>query len=91
MNKRELDLLERAFAAEIDAAVSNGLGILQTKSKLAEQMVRDGLLERRRVTLGGRVPVAVEGYGLTLLGNLTYCMTCDDIEPDADAALKNAT
>ncbi len=83
MNKRELDLLEMAFAAEIDHAVSKrGLGMLITKSKLAESLADRGYLKREEITIGGRFPAVVKGYGQTILGNLTYCMSdrCTDID-----------
>lgn len=73
MNKREFYLLERAYAVEIDGAINGGVGLLQTKSRLAEKLERLGYLVKDKVTLGGRFPVTVEGYRLTILGNATYC------------------
>ena len=74
MNKRELALLERAYAAEIDAAVrGHGLDMIQTRSKLADKLVADGLLEPR--TVQSRY-VTVTGYGLTHAGRFAYCQTC---------------
>ena len=75
MNKRELDLLERAFSAEIDAAVHGGLGIIQTRSKLAERLFNQGYLRKVSRNLGGRFPTTVEGYALTLAGNAAYCFS----------------
>ncbi len=80
MNKRELDLLEKAFEASINAAFG-GVGLIQPRgTKLADKLVTDGYLERAEVKLGGRFPVTIRGYGLTLLGNLVYCTSCD-VEP----------
>ncbi|MCR4304950.1 MAG: hypothetical protein NUV63_12140 [Gallionella sp.] len=83
MNKRELDLLEKVFAAQIDSAVSGeGLWIFQTKSKLAGELEKSGYLKKETIVLGGRFPITVTGYSLTLLGNFTYCMSdrcADDI------------
>ena len=73
MTKKELDLLEKAFLAEIDGALTNGINILQTKSKIAEKLVNDGLLNKVKKTLKGCPHVTIEGYVLTDLGNLTYC------------------
>jgi hypothetical protein len=74
MTKAELKMLERAFACEIEGR------LLQTKSKLAQQLVCDGYL----VSVEERIPfpplgtMTVAGFRLTLLGNLTYCMSCGD-------------
>jgi len=73
MNKRELDLLEKVFAAEIDGAMKGYLGIHQTKSKLAEKLWKEGYLIKRTTKLKGWPPVTIEGYRLSLLGNATYC------------------
>lgn len=75
MNKRTLDFLEKVYAAEIDGAISKGLGLFQTNSKLAKKLEAEGYLVKERVTLGGRFPVYCDGYRLTLLGNFTYCMS----------------
>lgn len=80
MNKRELTLLERAFSQEIDAALNNGIGVFQTKSKLAQILVEQGLLKKVKEVLGGRFPVTIEGYALTPQGHLTYCMSCEDVD-----------
>jgi hypothetical protein len=80
MDTKDLDLLEKAFAAEIDAAVNKSpLYMMQTKAtKRADALVADGLLRKLSGTLGGRY--TVEGYALTELGRLTYCMRerCSD-------------
>jgi hypothetical protein len=75
MNKRELDLLENVYAKEIDGAINKHPGIFQTKSKLAAKLCEEGYLEKTKHILGGRWPVTIEGYRLTLLGNFTYCMS----------------
>lgn len=79
MNKRELTILERAFSREIEAALTRTLPLLQTKSKLAEKMVADGLLERVEI-IHGRPPFQVKfsGYVLTHAGRYEYCATCRD-------------
>jgi hypothetical protein len=84
MNTKDLDLLEKAFAAEIDAAVNKSpLYMMQTKAtKRADALVADGMLRKVSETLAGRYTVA--GYALTELGRLTYCMSerCDG-EPES--------
>jgi hypothetical protein len=83
MNKRELALLEKAFAGEIDAALSrHGIDLIQTKSKLAAKLVEDGLLARGEMTLSGWPPLTIKGYRLTEAGRMAYCMTCGDDDPE---------
>jgi hypothetical protein len=77
MRKRELDLLGKAFNAEIDSAINKGIGLFQTKSKLAEKLENDGLLKKETIILDGKFPVKIEGYSLTHAGRMTYCMSCD--------------
>lgn len=81
MNKRYLAMLERAFVAEIEAATVGGLGLIQTRSKLAAELAKAGYLVACERTLGGRFPVVVKGYELTDLGRLTYCQAAHDREP----------
>lgn len=80
MDSKDLDLLEKAFAAEIEAALNkNALYMMQTKAtERADALVADGMLRHVSETLGGRYTVA--GYALTELGRLTYCMSerCND-------------
>lgn len=76
MNKASLALLERAFTAEIDAALNGGIELIQTKSKLAATLVDEGYLIKETRKLRGRFSVTVEGYRLTEFGRFTYCMNC---------------
>jgi len=79
MNKRKLKLLEDAFAAEIESAIGDRqIWFIQTKSKLAVELVEDGFLQVMGAVLPGRFPVTVEGFGLTELGRITYCASCED-------------
>lgn len=83
--KKELDLLEKAFVAEIEYALERKekfcLPFMQTKSRLAERMVEAGLLQREEMTVGG---IHFKGYGQTFLGNMTYCMSCSDVDVEAE-------
>ncbi len=78
MNKRSLALLEKAFSAEIEAALTKGFEFIQTKSKLAEQLVEQGYLFKTRRVVGHHFAVVVEGYALTELGRMTYCFSCNE-------------
>lgn len=73
MNSKELDILEKAFSAQIDTAFNKGFGIIQTKSKVAKQLSDDGFLQDVQIKLGGNIPVTIKGYALTIKGNLAYC------------------
>lgn len=73
MNKRELALLERAYKAEVKAALSNHvIHLIQTRSALAEKMVEEGYLTKCKMVVSG---VTIEGYELSHLGRTSYCMT----------------
>ena len=78
MNKKEIALLERAYTAEVEAALSKSrVHVMQTKAKtLADKLVSDGLLMAASVHTPGPWPCTVEGYELTEAGRLAYCMTC---------------
>lgn len=81
MNKKELALLEKAFCAEIDAAMNQGIHLLQTKAKLAEKLVNEGYFEKRVLQRNvGGLTMTVTGYELTHLGRLTYCASCPEID-----------
>lgn len=84
-NKKELALLEKAFAAEIEYAIHRRerfcIPVIQTKSKLAGKLVEDGLLEKMEIKLPGPLGImTVEGYALTEVGRFVYCVSCDDVE-----------
>lgn len=76
MNKQELAMLERAYVAEIDGAMSKHLGILQTKSKVAKKLVEDGLLQKVEHSFVDGI--VIKGYLLTHAGRIAYCSTCDE-------------
>lgn len=77
MNKRQLDMLERAFCAEIASALSGSFGIIQTRSKVAQELVGMGMFKKTKRTLGegGPFPVVIEGFELTDAGRLAYCIS----------------
>jgi hypothetical protein len=82
MRKADLQLLERAFHAEIEAAISkSGFYMMQTKArKRADALVEAGLLRKVSERMHGPWPCTVDGYALTELGRLTYCTNCADTE-----------
>ena len=77
MSQKELALLEKAFAAEIDAAINKTPRVMQTRSKLAAKLVADGLLREASEVFGhGPFAVRLAWYELTELGRLAYCTSC---------------
>ena len=88
MNKQSLDMLERAFAAEIDGALNKHLGLLQTRSKAAKKLEEDGMLVAVCETLYNTIPVVVCGYRLTERGRMEYCMSdrCSEPEEETEVA-----
>lgn len=74
MTKAELAILEKAYEAEIDGALSShGIHLFQTKSKVAAKLAAEGYLTFTYTMFQG---VKISGYELTHLGRLTYCATC---------------
>lgn len=76
MDKKDMALLEKAYAAEVNAVLGKStLCMMQTAaSKRADALVAEGLLSKVSKTFSGRY--TVEGYVLTNAGRLAYCMTC---------------
>jgi hypothetical protein len=78
MSKAMLKMLERAYEAEIESALTKVSDLIQPKNKkLADELVADGYLEEGQYTIPGRFPVTIKGYRLTHLGRITYCSTCE--------------
>lgn len=75
MRKAALAFLERVFAAEVEAAVTDQpiMRLVQAKNAVARQLAADGYLVEDEITLGGRIPIVVRGYVLTEKGRMTYC------------------
>lgn len=81
MDSKRLKLLERAYEAEISAALFGcGLHMMQTKAALAEAMVKEGYLAKCKATVSG---ATLGGYELTHVGRMAYCMTCEGELPNA--------
>lgn len=89
MTRAELKMLEKLFAAEVEAGVSGQplRGIVQSKSKLLPKLEAEGFVQkvRRELPPDRFGAIVVEGWELTLAGNMAYCMSCDDSSSgDAD-------
>ena len=69
MTKKELDLLEKIFQAQLEGR------LYQTKSKLAKQMEEDGFIMEDSKAFGVACfgKIIVRGYTLTIKGNYAYC------------------
>ncbi len=74
--KAELAALEKVFAREIEGHLP-----LQSKAKIFARLAEQGLVEpmvrEHRDRLG---VMRIEGWQLSELGRMTYCMSCDDDE-----------
>lgn len=69
MTKAELDFLENVFAANLEGR------LIQSKSMLAKRLETGGyiVLERKNVGKDRFGDIMVEGYSLTIKGNMAYC------------------
>jgi len=77
MKKTELAMLEKAYSAETDAALERSVcHLMQTKSKVADKLVEEGLLRRAEIKISGPLACTIQGYELTDAGRLTYCLSC---------------
>ena len=74
LNKRDFELLGRVFEAEITNHLPAQIG----KSKAVTSLNERGYIEPMTITLPGRFPVTVTGWGLTHAGRFTYCLNCTD-------------
>lgn len=74
--KAQLEALEKVFAAEIEGRV------YQSRAKIFTQLAAEGMVEEETLTLPGRFPVRVPGWGLTHRGRILYCAACADLPAD---------
>lgn len=71
MNKKQLDILARAWETEIAHALKETpYPIVQSKSKVVQQLADEGYLEYVEFTDRG---ITFKGYHITHLGIMTYC------------------
>ena len=73
MTKAKLALLEKAFDAEIRSALEGGPYVMQSKSKLAQELCDEGYLCEAEEAFSR---VLVKGYALTHLGRFTFSESC---------------
>lgn len=74
MDKKERNLLEKAYEAEVNAALNKNIPhLMQTKSKTAKKLVDDLLLAEKEIVFNG---VTIKGYELTNAGRIMYCINC---------------
>ena len=79
MNRRELDLLEKIYGYEIEAALSRRVSeICGSRSKTASKLESDGYIKEVTRAIGEPV-FFLTGYVLTHAGRLAYIMSdrCD--------------
>jgi len=83
MTKADLGILERVYAAEVESAVSRNpmARLVQIKGKRAAALAEAGYLRRETMDLRpDRLgTVTVEGYVLTEVGRLAYCMGAESL------------
>ena len=74
MTKKEMDLLEKVFGAEIENRLH------QCTNKIAAKLKEDGLIEMCELTLGrdNFGAIKVKGYALTDLGRAIFCDQCTE-------------
>jgi hypothetical protein len=78
MNKSELKLLEKAFAAQLPP---RKIPVIQPwPSKALDSLVALGYLQISENSFGDRFHFVIKGYELTLLGHMAYCHSCKDFE-----------
>ena len=84
MNKRDLNLLEAVYGNEINQAIAGRNFPFQSKSKHYKRLEEEGYVRNTTTIIprdkGCPFPITVSGWELTLLGNFTYCMSCDEPE-----------
>ena len=79
MTKAEMQMLEKVWLAEVENRLP-----FQTKSKVAQKLVDDGMLQPDVTTISG---IKIEGFALTHAGRFTYCNSCEDPEMEQSSPL----
>jgi hypothetical protein len=88
MTKKELQILEKCFTSEINHAIEKTpfpaqFGRKKPSSSLLK-LEAEGYIRRVTETLGGRFPVRIDGWALTELGRVEYCMSGDKEDANLD-------
>lgn len=76
LTKAEYLALEKCFSAEISAAINDHPLPFQSKAKVMAELERRGFVIKVSEILGGRFPMAINGWTLTERGRLVYCLHC---------------
>ncbi len=76
MNKKTFDALGRLFEAQIRGQ------LLQSKAKIFSQLEALDYCSKEEIVIGGKFPVKVTGYAITMFGHMDYCLECADRYPD---------
>lgn len=84
--KAELSVLEKAFSREIAYTLSEqDTPLVQLgNNKAVRSCVEKGWLQEADHTLGGRFPLKIKGYVLTLSGNMAYCVNVPSDPSDSE-------
>lgn len=71
MNKKEMDMLEKVFASEIEGK------LFQTKSKVAKKLEDEGYitLEEKEICRDRFGTMIMKGSRTTIKGHIEYCMS----------------
>lgn len=90
MKKSELRMLGHIFGAEVYAAVNHQpwMRVYQSRSKMIKKLKEMGMVQEARARVGGVLGVTIEGWELTRLGHITYCMSCEDSHDAAGESSK---
>lgn len=81
MTKRWYDALEKVYTQEIEGALRGWGRAYQSKARVYRELEEAGLVEETTELLrfkNGLPPMEIKGWELTLLGNFSYCMECDE-------------
>lgn len=75
VNKRDLQMLERIFTAEIEGRLP-----FQSKSKQIQRLAEEGYVEPMTRSFGSDRfgEMVATGYALTHAGRIAYCESCKD-------------
>lgn len=82
LSKAEYLALEKCFSAEIAHALEKHPLPFQSKAKVMDQLESRGFVVKVSEIIGGRFPVAINGWTLTERGRLAYCLNCEEGDCD---------
>jgi len=68
LTQAQHDAVEALFAQDLP-----GGKLAALHPRVAETLIRNGLVQAQSVTLPGRLPITVKAHRLTLVGHFLYC------------------